>query len=97
MILPGLIGAAAALRRMIALNGLAVNSRAPALQYLGARFAAKAGLTYLHITAGLLFVGLVPLQFAWPLQNRKPRLHQNVGRVLLVAGLVAGAPHFPWC
>lgn len=64
MILLCLVGAAAAVRRMVALSAPTVNSRASALQDLDARFATKAGLTYVHTTAGLLFVGLVPLQFA---------------------------------
>jgi uncharacterized membrane protein YozB (DUF420 family) len=89
MILLCLVGAAAAVRRMVALSAPAVNSRAPALQDLDARFAIKAGLTYVHITAGLLFVGLVPLQLVSSLRDRMPRRHRIVGRVLLAVGSVA--------
>ena len=94
MILLCLIGAAAVVRRMVALNSPAANPRAPALEDLDAHFAAKAALTYVHITMGLVFVALVPLQFVSSLRNRKPQLHRMVGRVVLIAGVVAGATAF---
>ena len=65
-------------------------SSLPQLHDLDAAFQAKAGLTWLHISCGLLFVILVPLQFVDKIRNRRPVIHRWVGRVLVVDGVVAG-------
>lgn len=82
------IGAAAVLRRMVALT--LPPSSLPQLHDLDAAFQAKAGLTWLHISCGLLFVILVPLQFVDKIRNRRPVIHRWVGRALVVDGVVAG-------
>jgi Predicted membrane protein (DUF2306) len=81
------IGAAAVVRRLVVLAA-PVGISDPA--GLDAPFAAKAGLTLLHIVPSLLFVLLVPLQFVASLRERRPRLHRLTGRVILVCGIVAG-------
>jgi uncharacterized membrane protein len=75
---------------MFALAFPAPNPRVPVLQDLDARFAAKAALTYLHITVGLLFVCLVPLQFVAAIRTRRPQIHRINGRVLITLGTIAG-------
>lgn len=89
LILLCLIGAVASLRRMVALAHPVSSARVPVLQDLDARFAAKKTLTYVHISVGLIFVCLVPLQFIPSIRTRKPRLHRINGRVLMGLGLVA--------
>ncbi|MGH9633122.1 MAG: hypothetical protein ACRD7E_32865, partial [Bryobacteraceae bacterium] len=81
------IGAAAVLRRLVVLG-----SEAPAgsAQFAGldAEFAAKAGMTLLHIVPSLLFVLLLPLRFVPSLRRRHPRLHRGTGRVIMGLGVV---------
>jgi uncharacterized membrane protein len=77
------IGAAAVIRRLVALG------TAP-LAGLDANFAAKAGLTLAHIIPSLLFVLLVPLQFVPSLRRRHPLLHRCTGRVIMGLGVVIG-------
>jgi hypothetical protein len=83
------IGAAAATRRIVAL-GTAPPAGSSQFAGLDANFAAKAGLTMLHIVPSLLFVLLVPLQFASSLRRRRPRLHRWTGRVIVGLGAVIG-------
>jgi len=83
------IGAAAALRRIVALQS------APAMGAsvgagLDRDFAARAGLTLLHIVPSLLFVLLVPLQFVSRLRRSYPRVHRWTGRLVMGLGLVLG-------
>ena len=82
-------GAAAATRRIVALGTptLTVSSESGSLD---AHFAAKAGMTLLHIVPSLLFVLLVPLQFVSSLRRRCARLHRWIGRVTLCLGVVIG-------
>jgi hypothetical protein len=83
------IGAAAATRRIVALDTAPL---AGSSQFAGldAHFAAKAGMTLLHVVPSLLFVLLVPLQFLSSLRRRHPRLHRWTGRVIVALGLVVG-------
>jgi Predicted membrane protein (DUF2306) len=83
------IGAGAAARRIVAL-GTAPIAGASQLADLDAHFAAKAGMTLLHVVPSLLFMLLVPLQFISSLRQRHPRLHRWTGRVLMSLGLVLG-------
>jgi uncharacterized membrane protein len=82
------IGAAAAIRRIVA---LAAGSIAGSSQFSGvdAHFDAKAGITLIHIVPSLAFVLLVPLQFV-PSLRRRPKFHRWNGRVLVCIGIVAG-------
>ncbi|MGH9695917.1 MAG: DUF2306 domain-containing protein, partial [Bryobacteraceae bacterium] len=62
----------------------------PKAAAMDAGFARHPLLTMLHITPGLLFVVLAPLQFVRRLRNRKPKLHRWIGRVVLVCGMIIG-------
>jgi uncharacterized membrane protein len=84
-----LIGAAAAARRIVALDTAPLAGASP-LAGLDRQFASKAGLTLLHIVPSLLFVLLIPLQFVSTLRRRHPRVHRWTGRVIVVLGLVTG-------
>lgn len=83
------IGAAAAARRIIVLS-MAQLAGSSEFARLDAHFAAKAGMTLLHIVPALLFVLLVPLQFVSSLRRRHPRLHRWTGRVIMGLGVVVG-------
>lgn len=83
-----MIGAAAVLRRMVALRVPASNL--PQLHDLDVAFQGKAALTWVHISCGLLFVILVPLQFVDKIRSRHPMIHRRVGQVLIADGVVAG-------
>src|SRR3954469_4888746 len=73
------IGAAAALRRLIALGAVPSGGVSP-FASLDLHFAGQADLTRLHLIPSLLFVILVPLQFASGLRQTRPRLHRWTGR-----------------
>lgn len=81
------IGGAAAIRRMTAL--MLPPSLVPQLGQLDAHFQSEAALTWLHVSAGLLFVALVPFQFSSKLRARRPRVHRVIGRVLVADGTIA--------
>src|SRR5437879_5389274 len=83
------IGAAAAIRRIVALATGPPAGSSP-FAALDAHFAAKAGLTLLHIVPSLLFVLLVPLQFVSSLRARHPQFHRWMGRVLMGLGMAIG-------
>jgi hypothetical protein len=83
------IAAAAAARRIGALGGTPATGSGE-LANLDAHFAAKSALILLHLIPSLLFVLLVPLQFAASLRRRYPRLHRWIGRVTMMLGIVIG-------
>ena len=83
------IGAAAVIRRIAALATSPLGGNSP-FTSLDAHFDAKAGMTLIHIVPSLVFVLLVPLQFAGSLRRRHPRFHRSIGRVLMSLGIVAG-------
>jgi uncharacterized membrane protein len=84
-----LIGAAAAIRRIVALE-TAPLAGASEFGNLDAHFAAKAGLTLLHVVPSLLFVLLVPFQFVSSLRRRRPQVHRWMGRVTVGLALMLG-------
>lgn len=84
-----IIGAAAALRRMVALS--LPPSTLPQLRSLDLAFDAKAPLTWVHIGCGLLFVALVPFQFVTSIRSRRPHVHRWIGRILITDGIIATA------
>ena len=51
------------------------------------RFALHPLMTVVHIFAGGLFLGLIPLQLWRPLRTLRPDVHRVIGRVSLAAGL----------
>src|SRR5689334_20108201 len=79
------IGAAAVIRRVVVLGTAAAGS--PHFAGLDASFAAKAGMTLLHIVPSLLFVLLVPLQFVPSWRRSHPWLHRWAGRAVMSLGL----------
>jgi hypothetical protein len=83
------IGAAAAIRRIVALETAPI-AGASELANLDAHFAAKSGPTLLHVVPALLFVLLIPLQFVSSLRQRHPQVHRWTGRVIVSLGIVLG-------
>jgi hypothetical protein len=83
------IGAAAAARRLFALDAVSSGGLSP-FASLDLHFAGRAELTRLHVVPSLLFVLLVPLQFVSRLRQSRPRLHRWTGRVLLGCTLLIG-------
>lgn len=82
------IGAAAAVRRVVAL-GTPLAGSSP-FAGLDAHFVARARPTLLHIVPSLLFVLIVPLQFVSRLRQRYPDIHRWMGRMILSLGLLLG-------
>src|ERR1700693_2948100 len=83
------VGAAAGARRIWAVR-TTPGTGASDLARLDQHFAAKAGMTLLHIVPSLLFVCLVPLQFVGSLRIRHPQLHRWSGRVIMGLGAMLG-------
>jgi hypothetical protein len=83
------IGAAAAARRLIALDAVSSSGASP-FASLDLHFTGRAELTRLHVVPSLLFVLLVPVQFVSRLRQARPRLHRWIGRVLLGCTLLIG-------
>ena len=52
------------------------------------RFGSHRAATLLHVLAGTLFLGLVPLQFSSRIRRRYLAFHRWSGRVLVVTGIV---------
>jgi uncharacterized membrane protein len=87
-----LIGVAIVTRRTLALlTPSPASPNFPEAAAMDAGFAPHPVLTMLHITPGLLFILLAPLQFVRRLRIRKPKLHRWIGRVVLVCGIVIGS------
>lgn len=84
-----LIGAAAAILRMVALAHPAKNGP-PQLVDLDALFVAKASLTLAHIVPALVLISLVPFQFSRRFRARHLKAHRWIGRVIMVLGLIVG-------
>jgi len=87
-----LIGIAIVTRRLVFLshmnmsgNNVPVKSAVP-----DDGFAAHPVLTLIHITAGLIFVLLAPLQFVKRLRNSYPKIHRTAGYIVLASGLIIG-------
>jgi len=87
-----LIGVAIVVRRSLAVFAPSpASSNFPEAAQMDAGFARHSLLTMLHITPGLVFILLAPLQFVRRLRSRKPKLHRWIGRIILVAGLIIGS------
>jgi hypothetical protein len=85
-----LLGVAVVIRRAVVILAPPVHNTRPAAS-LDADFASHSWLTLAHITPGLLFMVLGPLQFSKGLRARRPALHRWTGRIFLVCGLAIGA------
>lgn len=87
-----LIGIAIVVRRLIflshmSMSGNSIPARSPVPDN---GFAAHPQLTLIHITAGLFFVLLAPLQFIKRIRKNHPKTHQAIGYIVLVSGLIIG-------
>jgi uncharacterized membrane protein len=91
------IGAGAAIRRIVALetapspgaSQFASQFASPFVS-IDAHFAAKAGVTLLHLIPALLFALFIPLQFISSLRERHPRIHRWTGRIIVSLGVALG-------
>jgi hypothetical protein len=88
------IGAGAAVRRIIVLIVPPVLARVPELNALDAAFAEHKALTLWHIVPALAFVALLPVWF-WS-EVRKPVAEQrHITYTLLILGIVIGVTALP--
>ena len=86
------IGIAAVTRRSLVLiwpTRFSAGTSNPAAA-LDAGFARHAGLTFLHILPGALFLSLATLQFARSFRQKHWPLHRRLGRILVITGLIIG-------
>jgi hypothetical protein len=90
VVLLALIGFLAALNRLVLLLLAASSHVTPATGSVDATYARHAPTMLLHVTFGLLFMLLGPLQFVRRLRAAHPQVHRWCGRVYIVAGLVLG-------
>ncbi len=87
-----LIGVVIVIRRMLHLIAPPPPAASgPGFAALNSGFERHPLLTIIHITPGLLFVLLGPLQFVRSLRSRRPGLHRWMGRVVLLSGLIIGS------
>jgi len=87
-----LIGIAIVARRLIflshvSMSGNTIPGKSPVPDD---GFATHPQLTLIHITAGLLFVLLAPLQFIKRIRNNYPKTHRTIGYFVLTSGLIIG-------
>jgi uncharacterized membrane protein len=90
VILLALIGIASVLRRALFLKAIFEPGHPPYRPDVDAGFAQHPLLTLAHITPGLLFMVLGPLQFVATIRTRRPTLHRWIGRIFLVCSLIIG-------
>jgi uncharacterized membrane protein len=81
------IAIAVSIRRLLALADPYAMSPSP-LAALDALFAARPGLTRMHVIAGLLLASFIPMQLSARVRGRVPRLHRWLGRTLMIVGIV---------
>ena len=87
-----LIGIAIVVRRLIFLSHMSMSGSNVSAQSAvpDDGFAAHPQLTLIHITAGLCFVLLAPLQFIKRIRNNHAKAHRTIGYIVLIAGLIIG-------
>lgn len=87
-----LIGIAIVVRRLIFLSHVSMSGNTvPAKSPVPDNgFAAHPQLTLVHITAGLVFVLLAPLQFIKRIKNNYTKTHRIIGYIVLISGLIIG-------
>jgi uncharacterized membrane protein len=90
VVLLSIIGVAIVARRSITLVHPPKSYAFPEGAMLDSGFARHPVLTFVHITPGLLFIILGPLQFMKRIRARRLRLHRWSGRVFLASGMVVG-------
>jgi hypothetical protein len=89
MLLLCVIASLVAIRRIVAIATPATKGPQQLLE-LDRRFSQEASLTLAHIIPGLLFVLLLPFQFARSFRQRHLTLHRWMGRFLVALGLIIG-------
>lgn len=87
-----LIGIAIVVRRAIFISHISMSGNTiPAKSIVPDNgFTAHPQLTLIHITAGLIFVLLAPLQFVKRIRNNYPKTHRTIGYIVLTSGLIIG-------
>ncbi|MBS1603117.1 MAG: DUF2306 domain-containing protein [Bacteroidetes bacterium] len=91
MFLPAAIGLAMAVRRGLAIGGVATGSPPfGSAKGFDAEFSRQAIVTLVHILPGALFMILGPLQFLPRIRNNHPRLHRRSGVVVIICGYIIG-------
>ena len=87
-----LIGIAIVVRRAIFISHISLSGNTiPAKSIVPDNgFTAHPQLTLIHITAGLIFVLLAPLQFVKRIRNNYPKTHRTIGYIVLTSGLIIG-------
>ena len=88
------IGAAAAVRRIVALLIPATSPRVQQMAELDAQFSRRTGLTLAHVVPALIFVVLLPAWFSRRVRENAPA-HRRLTWVLLVLGAVIGLTALP--
>lgn len=81
-----LIALAAGLRRLVVLASPGAE-RPSQYGTLDVHFSVRPVLTAAHVSAGILLVLLLPLQFSSRVRRRWPKIHRWMGRGLIVIGL----------
>ena len=84
------IGILAALFRLIYLVSVQRPDFVPDLRSFEDRYTIHPLLTLLHVTPGILFMILGPLQFAKRIRARHMRIHRWSGRIFVASGIVIG-------
>jgi hypothetical protein len=88
------IGAAAAVRRIVALLIPATSPRVQQMMELDAQFSRRMGLTLAHVVPALIFVVLLPAWFSRRVLENAPA-HRRLTWVLLGLGAVIGLTALP--
>ena len=86
MILLCAIAVAASIRRLVAVEHPPM-SAPNAMLALDSLFDAKAGLTRVHVIAGLALVLAIPVQLSSRIRTRYRSLHRWLGRALMIVGI----------
>lgn len=88
------IAAAAAMRRIVVLIAAPGGERPTQVAEMDSAFAAREGLTLMHIVPALLFVALLPAWFSQRVRNRLT-VHRRITYALFILGAVVGATAIP--
>ena len=90
IIILALIGIAAALRRILLLQGVIKSPTYPRGGSFDSGFSRHPALTLLHIIPGIFFMVCGPLQFSTKIRNRHPRFHTWCKWIFIVASAQIG-------
>jgi len=91
LFIPAAIGLAMAVRRGLALGGVATGTPPfPGAKGFDAEFSRYSIITLCHILPGALFMILGPLQFLPSIRNKHRTFHRRSGIVVIVCGYIIG-------